>query len=128
MSYTFRGMEIPDYMLDSLKRWVQDGITPGDFLDAILCNDLSRAVAHADDDNIHLIGAYVGWPYNEAPGGCWGSELAVRHYREHKLEAALRQIAEECPVSITHVWMGTAEVPPVFQQMYDDLAGGDRDE
>lgn len=48
--------------------------------------------------------------------------------RIEELEAALRQIAEECPVSITHVWMNTAEVPPVFQQMYDDLAGGDSDE
>ena len=48
--------------------------------------------------------------------------------RIEELEAALRVIAEECVSTGGEYWTGTAEVPPVFQQMYDDLAGGDTDE
>lgn len=72
MSYEFRGMEIPSHMVDALNEYVTTGRKPGHFLSAVIANDLSAAVAHADGSNIHIIPAYVGWLYNEAPGSCWG--------------------------------------------------------
>lgn len=71
--FSFNGMRIPDHMMDALKRYTERGRRPGSFLCAVISNDLQSACENADDQNIHLIPAYVAWLYNEAPGGCWGS-------------------------------------------------------
>lgn len=57
----------------------------------MLENDLKSAVAHADDENLQNLPAYVGYLYNEAPGDCWGSKEKVAAYAERKLIA--RQLA-----------------------------------
>lgn len=85
-------------------------------------SDLTERLRTSDGFKVSM--ASDGHPYIHADKELLTEAAA----RIEELEAALRQIAEECPVSITHVWMNTAEVPPVFQQMYDDLAGGDSDE
>lgn len=70
---------IPEYMHDALTNWVNYGwrITPGPFLCAVISNNLRKAVQQADDNNIHLLSAYVHWFYNWAPAQCWGSQEAV---------------------------------------------------
>lgn len=72
--YTFRGFTIPDYMMDGLKLYIENRIPPGHFLSAVISNDLAEAVSRADDTNIRNIPAYLGYLYNEAPSGCWGSK------------------------------------------------------
>ena len=67
------GMHIPERMMGGIMRWIEHGIQPGDFLMAVITNDLCEAVGGADDENIHLIPAYVSYFYNEAPAQCWGS-------------------------------------------------------
>lgn len=66
---------IPSYMLERMQEWAnQTNVNaPGDFLWAIITNNLRDAVQRADNYNIHLIPAYVSWFYNEAPSACWGS-------------------------------------------------------
>lgn len=91
MAYTFRGFTIPERMMGGLERWIKFGIKPGNFLTAVLENDLKSAVAHADDENLQNLPAYVGYLYNEAPGDCWGSKEKVAAYAERKLIA--RQLA-----------------------------------
>jgi len=71
--YTFRNFYIPERMMGVILRYVEHGIEPGDFLTAIITNNLSEAVMRADDENINNLPAYVAWFYNEAPAGCWGS-------------------------------------------------------
>lgn len=73
MSYQFRGMYVPDRMMDGIKRYIEQGIPPGDFLTAIICNDLREACGRADDENLVNIPAFVAYFYNEAPFPCWGS-------------------------------------------------------
>ncbi len=68
----------PLHMMESLERYVEHGILPGNFLQAVLCNDLTMAVGRADSVNIHLIPEYVKYLYNEAPSACWGSPEKVR--------------------------------------------------
>ncbi len=75
--YEFHGMVIPARFVASLQRWVDDGVLPGDFLTACLENDLSEAAGRADENNILILPAYVGWLYNEAPSACWGSPERV---------------------------------------------------
>ena len=73
MTYTFREFYIPDYMMDGVERYIEQGIEPGDFLSAIITNNLSEAVRRADDEHIKNIPAYVSYFYNKAPSPCWGS-------------------------------------------------------
>lgn len=73
MSYRFQGFFIPDHMMGGLERYINHGVEPGDFLTAVIENDLAEAVGRADAENMHNLPAYVGYLYNEAPSQCWGS-------------------------------------------------------
>ena len=88
MIFTFRGMTVPDHMIDALRRYAASHIEPGDFLLAVLRNDLRGAVMRADDINIGLIPAYVAYCYNELPGNCWGSPEAVRAWLARRDDSA----------------------------------------
>lgn len=76
-----RALGIPKRMMPGLLRWVQLGVRPGSFLSAVIANDLRRAVAHADDENINLLPAYVKWLHNYAPSVCWGSPKALKDWK-----------------------------------------------
>lgn len=65
--------QIPEHMQAALRRYVLEGLKPGHFLTAVICNDLRNAVGHADETNLPLLKVYVQWFYNIAPGPCWGS-------------------------------------------------------
>lgn len=65
-----------------LKRWVEQGIEPGGFLRAVICNDLREATARADRFNRRKLFEYVEWLYNEAPSACWGSETRYNNWIE----------------------------------------------
>jgi hypothetical protein len=71
--YTFNDFYIPDHMMGAIQRYIEHGIHPGDFLRAVISNDLREAVGRADDENRRNLPAYVAYFYNEAPTGCWGS-------------------------------------------------------
>jgi hypothetical protein len=62
---------LPQRMWGGMKRYLENGIPPGDFLTAIICNDLCEAVSRADDENAELFRAYVRFLYNCVPGGAW---------------------------------------------------------
>jgi hypothetical protein len=64
---------IPEHMRAALTRYVMERIEPGDFLTAVIKNDLKEAVGRADAVNLPLLPVYVRWFYNVAPGCCWGS-------------------------------------------------------
>ena len=66
----------------SLWRWIENGISPGGFLTAVLRNDLAGAVGKADDRNVELIPSFVKLLYNFAPAGCWGSERQMSDWFE----------------------------------------------
>lgn len=65
--------EIPEYMRDGLELYVQMGVVPGDFLSAVIANDLKKAVMYADVNNMRNLPAYANFFYNYAPVDCWGS-------------------------------------------------------
>jgi hypothetical protein len=64
---------IPDYMIGGLRRYIENGVVPGDFLTAVLTNDLRGACARADDTNRDCLFQYVQFLYSYAPAPCWGS-------------------------------------------------------
>lgn len=86
-NYTFRGVSIPERMAPALECWIQHGQIPGEFLQAVLRNDLREAVGRADPGNLVALPAYIGFLYNEAPGGCWGSLENVKAWAARFKEA-----------------------------------------
>jgi hypothetical protein len=88
MGYSFNQFEIPDRMMPGILRYVHGGEHPGDFLTAVICNDLKMAVDAADEENMRNLPAYVGYFYNRAPSACWGSAEKMRDWMALKQEAA----------------------------------------
>ena len=79
--YKFQEFYIPDRMMGGIDRYVKQGILPGDFLQAVICNDLSNAFGRADDENMRNLPAYVAYFYNETPRGCWGSKNKMKNWK-----------------------------------------------
>ena len=78
MTDRFDYTQIPESSMAALRLYIERRVRPGDFLTAVLENDLMRACCHADGTNIDLIPVYAAYLYNEAPINCHGSPEAVR--------------------------------------------------
>jgi len=70
---------LPTHMVEGVIAYFEQGIPPGDFLKAVLANDLVGAFAHADSINKLRIGDFIQWLYWHPPGRPfgWGSYEAV---------------------------------------------------
>ena len=79
--YDYSGL--PESLQDGMQRYLEHGIRAGDFLTNVLSNDLSGAVSRADSKNINLLPDIVRWIYNEAPSGCWGSDIKVEAWLDN---------------------------------------------
>lgn len=83
------------YMREGVRRYVEFGIPPGNFLQAVVCNDLKEAVGRADDRNLAHLVDWVKWFYNLAPAVCWGSvekyEAWLEKHRERRRAACAAQ-------------------------------------
>jgi len=79
-SYVFQGFYIPPRMNGGLKRYVLDGVRPGQFLEAVISNDLRESVGRADDENMRNLPAYAAFLYNYFPAGSWGSPQAMEKW------------------------------------------------
>lgn len=64
-------MELEDAK-QSLKRYEEHNIPCGDFLTAVLSNDLFEAVGRADETSVFIIVPLVHWIYNNLRRDCWG--------------------------------------------------------
>ena len=82
--FRYNGKGIPARMHGGIQRYVEQHIKPGDFLMAVLCNNLKEACHRADDENVDLLPVYVAYFYNEAPSSCWGSPEKVWEWIEAK--------------------------------------------
>ncbi len=80
---------VPEYMHGGIIRYYENGIPPGDFLTAVIDNDLKEAVGRADDVNVNALKAYVMWFFNQAPMGSWGFTDACSEWLTafHKAES-----------------------------------------
>ena len=76
----FEGYDLPWHTRDALVRYVEQGVYPGGFLTAVLCNELFLAVAHADSENQRALADIVKFIYNRVPTGAWGSAQATRDW------------------------------------------------
>jgi len=72
---------LPPRMRGGLVRWVLFGIRPGDFLCAVLSNDLMAALGRADDVNKNLLWEVGLFLHNGCPGECWGSRDLFNNWK-----------------------------------------------
>lgn len=71
---------------EALDLWGDKGVLPGDFLQAILRNDLTEAQGRADEYNKLTLDNIVSHVYNELPSECWGSKDKVESWAKHKMK------------------------------------------
>jgi len=69
-----------------IMRFVEHGIKPGDFLTAVLSNDLRGAIGHADDENQRDIVEICQFIHMEIPYNCHGSLERMNNWIETKRE------------------------------------------
>lgn len=82
----------------AIDAYAKDGCPTGDFLYAVLSNNLREAIGRADEDNQRDLQEIVRYCWWEIPGNCWGSEKIVNEWlgkhaerREAEREAAIGQ-------------------------------------
>ena len=64
---------IPERMARAIIKYIWQGQPVGDFLQAVIANDLRDAACRADSTNRLLLKQFALFFYNVAPGGCFGS-------------------------------------------------------
>ena len=75
---------LPEGLRGGIERYIEHGIRPGSFLEAVLTNDLFSAFGRADLINRHRMFDICMWIYNEAPSQCWGSKEKVEAWIEKR--------------------------------------------
>ena len=75
---------IPEHMRDGLRLYINEGIPPGSFMTALLCNDLRLACQCADSINRYRIFDFVSCFVNEIPMASWGSEEKFSDWISHR--------------------------------------------
>lgn len=74
--------QFPQLLHNGLINHVLIGRPAGDFLNAVLCNDLMEAVARADGQNVTRLRAIMVFLHNFTPKLCRGSAAAVKAWRD----------------------------------------------
>ena len=69
---------LPDHLRGGMARYIEHKIKPGDFLSAVLTNDLMVAVFRWDGMTELL--DVVRWVYNQAPPACFGSREKFKEW------------------------------------------------
>jgi len=82
--YQYRGRFLAEDTQETIDNYIENGIPTGDFLRAVINNDLREACGRADDHNMWIIPVIVAYLYNECPAGCWGRSDSWERWIEEK--------------------------------------------
>jgi hypothetical protein len=88
----FDGSGVPEHTVGSLMRYVNDGISPGGFLTAALCNDLIGTVTRADHWNTQALPAIVMFMLNSMPAASIGSTENMNWWMERVREERKKEV------------------------------------
>lgn len=73
--------QIPDHLVDGLVRYKTEHIRTGGFLEAVIANDLARAVGNAGHDiTIASLKMLASWVRDELPPHASGSYDAINRW------------------------------------------------
>lgn len=80
---------IPEHMREGVKLYIEQGVRPGSFLAAVVCNDLKEAIGNADSINRERLADIVTFFYTYAPAACWGSPKAMKDWMKAKAKGGV---------------------------------------
>ena len=75
---------VPEHMQAAALRYMLHGLKPGQFLTALLYNDLLETFARADNTNHDAVHDWLKWLYNCCPGNSYGSAERVAEWIAHE--------------------------------------------
>lgn len=79
---------VPVNLRHGIQKYIEHGIPPGNFLEAVLCNDLKGACFSGDPFTVKYLPTLVRWLWNYAPLNCHGADHKVRTWIEiNKMDA-----------------------------------------
>ena len=92
---------IPQGTMNSLIRYRDHGYPTGDFLRAVLSNDLMEAIGRADVNNRIALSEICVFVHNEMPSQCHGSRKKYMAWIEsmERVEAFMRSWTHSSPIS-----------------------------
>lgn len=65
---------LPAHLRGGMQRYLEEGMLPGQFLQAVLKNDLAGTFSRADHESQAALVDIVAWLHMECPGTAWGNE------------------------------------------------------
>lgn len=71
-----------DAMRSAVKLYIEKGVIPGHFLQAVIANNLLDAVSRADPQNLALLPEWARFFWNEVPPDCWLSRKAMTDWHD----------------------------------------------
>jgi len=74
---------VPEHIREGIALYVEHGRIPGDFLCAVISNDLFQALGRADHINRHALHEISAFIYTYTPSACFGSEKKMTAWSEH---------------------------------------------
>lgn len=86
--------KVPQRFVGGLNRYFNDHIETGSFLRAVLENDLTLALCHADYYSGKELGWIVKGLMENAPSHAWGSKHAVAAWLSDETRALQRRLCE----------------------------------
>lgn len=72
---------VPEHMHEAVERYIEYGIPPGNFLEAVLANDLLGAFGRADSMNKNAMARWAEFVYNYLPINSHGSREIVANWK-----------------------------------------------
>lgn len=78
--------KIPDRTIETINNYVEYKLTPGSFVEAVLCNNLIGSFSRADIYNRAALFEIVTYLSNEVPFECWGSREKYNNWLNEKEE------------------------------------------
>jgi hypothetical protein len=84
---------IPPITMYSLKAYIQYGQPTGSFLEAVLSNDLKKAVDNADEENQEALVSLVKH-LNNVRSDCWGSKEKYENWLKARGVEGLQKAAK----------------------------------
>jgi len=87
---------VPSHIREPIRQYVMRGILPGDFLTAVLRNDLTAAITRADSTNRAALYEIVMFLLNYVPWAAWGTAERISTWiSQGGWEGYVRQQEEE---------------------------------
>jgi hypothetical protein len=84
---------LPEHMREGARLYIEQGIPPGGFMMAVLCDSLTKSFSRADHINLDAMQNWTSWLFNDCPRPAWGSLQSVETWVSHRGLAGISEAA-----------------------------------